>query len=135
MGNLGMGVMLNMLGGNFSTVQAINKSIGKIIERVRVEDNKLLIRFSDGITISVWDDGQSCCEDRYMKTDDDLDEFVGATLISYELKSAPNVVDEWVEHEIQFLDVNTSNGTFQIVNHNEHNGYYGGFAVCAEILE
>ena len=35
-------------------------------------------------------------------------------------------------HEIQFLDVKTSKGVFQISNHNVHNGYYGGFWVIAD---
>ena len=34
-------------------------------------------------------------------------------------------------HEIQFLDVKTDKGIFQMANNNEHNGYYGGFLIEA----
>jgi hypothetical protein len=35
-------------------------------------------------------------------------------------------------HETQFLIVDTTKGSFTIVNHNEHNGYYGGFGLVAQ---
>ena len=32
-------------------------------------------------------------------------------------------------HEVQFLEVKTSKGSFTMSSHNEHNGYYGGFSI------
>lgn len=129
--NLGLGVMLGMLGGNEETVNSIKSSLGKIIKRVYLADDKLLFEFEDGTKLQLWDDGQSCCESRYMVTADELTDFCGAKLLDFELKDAPDVEDKYGSHEVQFLDVKTDNGVFQLANHNEHNGYYGGFYVRA----
>jgi len=118
--NLGLGVMI--------------ESIGKKIKKVWLdkEENQLKFEFVDNTTLKIWDGGQSCCEVRYMETDDVLQEHIGGTLLQFELKDAPNQEDEFGEmHEIQFLDVMTDKGIFQISNHNEHNGYYGGFWIQA----
>lgn len=126
--------MIGMLSGNESTVNAIKASIGKTIESVTLNNNSLNFRFKDSKeSLAVWDDGQSCCESRYMVCADNLKEFEGAQLLGFELKTAPNQDHEWGEHEVQFLDVQTSKGVFQCANHNEHNGYYGGFHVVAAI--
>jgi len=94
---LGMGVMLCMMGGNEETVNAIKESV------------------DDGTQLAIWDGGQSCCEHRYMRTDDDLNEYCGAILQDFELKDAPDIEDEWGEvHEVQFLDVKTDKGIFQM---------------------
>lgn len=131
---LGMGVMLCMLGGNEETVKAINESIGKRIQKVWLDEENDRLRFDleDGTQLVMWDGGQSCCEHRYMRTDDVLEEYDGAILLDFELKDAPDIEDEWGEvHEVQFLDVKTDKGIFQMANHNEHNGYYGGFWIEA----
>ena len=134
MEHFGMGVLLGMLGGNNETVKSIKDSIGKDIKSVQInsETEQLIIEFTDGIKLHLWDDGQSCCEHRYMKCDDDLTEFFGAKLLDFELKEATETEDDHETHEIQFLDVKTSKGIFQVSNHNEHNGYYGGFWVQAK---
>ncbi len=124
--------MIQSLGGNESTINAIKSSLGKVIEKVTLDNNELLLKFTDGTGLKMFDAGQSCCESRYMSTDDSLDDHVNATLLDFELKNAPNMEDEYGDHEIQFLDVKTSNGVFQMANHNEHNGYYGGFWIVAE---
>ena len=130
MSKLGLGVMINMLGSNEGTVEAINASIGKKIVSIALVDNSLRFALSDGSNLSLRDDGQSCCEHRYMSTDDDLSYYVGAELLGFELKDAPSIGDDEV-HEVQFLDVRTSKGVFTMSNHNEHNGYYGGFWIVA----
>jgi hypothetical protein len=129
----GIGVMIGLLGGNEETVNAIKSSLGKKIKNVQLEaDDTLKFEFQDGSSLNIRDDGQSCCEHRYMTTDDDLSEYSGATLLDFELKNAPDQEDEWGEvHEVQFLDVKTDKGVFQMANHNEHNGYYGGFWIVA----
>ena len=131
---LGMGVMLRMMGGNEETVKSINESIGKRIQKVWLDEENDQLRFDleDGTQLVMWDGGQSCCEHRYMRTDDVLEEYDGAILLDFELKDAPDIEDEWGEvHEVQFLDVKTDKGIFQMANHNEHNGYYGGFWIEA----
>jgi hypothetical protein len=134
MENLGMGVMLGILGGNEETVNSIKSSLNKTIEKVELDGDDLVISFTDNTKLIIWDGGQSCCESRYMTTDDNLSDFNGATLLDLELKSVEyGDNDGWSEHEIQFLDVKTSEGVFTMVNHNEHNGYYGGFYIKAKL--
>ena len=133
MENLGMGVMLGILGGNEETVNSIKSSLNKVIETVKLDEENLVISFTDNTQLTIWDGGQSCCESRYMTTDDNLSDFNGAVLLDLELKSADDIDNGWEVHEIQFLDVKTSNGVFTMVNHNKHNGYYGGFYVKAKL--
>ncbi len=134
MSQLGMGVMIKMLGGNTESAAAFSGSLGKTITDVSLgDDDALHFEFSDGTKMCLFDDGQSCCESRYMRTDDDLSQFIGSQLLDAEIKDAPNVEDEYGEsHEVQFLEVKTSTGSFTMASHNEHNGYYGGFAIRAE---
>lgn len=131
MNHLGLGVMIGMLGGNEMTVNAIKASIGKTITDVALVDEKLKFVFSDGKKIVIFDNGQSCCESRYMTTDDDLSYFKDCTFDNIELRDAPNMPNEWGEHEVQFLLITTSKGVFTMETHNEHNGYYGGFLIVA----
>ena len=133
MGNLGLGVMLGMLSGNASTVEAVRSSVGKTIESASLVENVLRIKLGDGSTLSLRDDGQSCCEARYMRTDDDLAYYAGSTLLDFELADAPSVKAEYEEHDVQFLHVKTSKGSFTMSNHVEHNGYYGGFLIVASV--
>ena len=140
MSDLGLGVMIKMLGGNEKAVKAIQSSLGKEIMGLELRENggnpdDLLFTFTDSTAMKVWDGGQSCCEHRYMHTDDVLSDFVGATLMDIEVRDAPNVEDEYGDvHEVQFLVVTTSKGAFTVETHNEHNGYYGGFWIEAEIV-
>lgn len=120
--------MIQALSGDRSG-EHLKASIGKTIKSVKLEESTLRIEFRDGTYLSAHDEGQSCCETRYMRTDDDLDKFTGATLTGIRIRTADNVKHEYEEHEVQFLDVETSLGVFTMSNHNEHNGYYGGFAV------
>lgn len=136
MGQLGIGVMIHALfGGTEDTVKAIQEAIGKTIQQVTLEEKCFLLWFSDGMSLGISDDGQSCCESRYMRTDDDLSVIVGATFQGAEIRKAPNEPDEYGEHEVQFLLITTSAGVVTIANHNEHNGYYGGFWLCAKLYE
>ncbi|MDC6673798.1 hypothetical protein OEZ80_25875, partial [Leclercia adecarboxylata] len=98
-----------------------------------VDGHKLVIKTGPygGNWLVIRDDGQSCCESRYMSTDDDLSSFVGATFLGCEIEDGPHEADD-PDHETQFLIVSTSLGKFTVVNHNEHNGYYGGFSIRFE---
>jgi len=141
MENLGLGVMLKMLGGNGDIVNAIQSSLNKKIIKVYLNDNEdeinvLNIKFEDNSILQLWDGGQSCCELRYMTTDDNLLEFSNCKLIKIEVKDGGSKEeDDYGEHEIQFLEITTDKGSFQMVNHNEHNGYYGGFWIQAKIIK
>ena len=82
------------------------------------------------------DSGQSCCEDYgYFMTNDEIDEFIGASLLSID------VVDDCLNKEklkdlsfdygggVMFVNFETDKGTLQFTAYNEHNGYYGHEAV------
>lgn len=110
--------------------------VGKVIRQVSIRedergDNTLEIHFEDDTGIGFFDDGQSCCESRYMSVDgDDLTEFVGAKYVEAFVKDGPEIESEYGDvHEIQFLEVRTSKGSITVSAHNEHNGYYGGFSI------
>lgn len=94
---------------------------------------ELLLTFDDGAKISIRDEGQSCCESRYITTDDDLSKIVGGKLKRIESKAAPDKErgeDDWGDHEMCFVEVGTDECFITICTHNEHNGYYGGFALA-----
>lgn len=130
MSGLGMGAMLHILGGG--SANSADKYYGRtVIAAIHDDDaNKVFLTFDDGVRIAIWDDGQSCCESRYITCDDDPARIVGGKLVSIETKDAPEVVGEWGEvHEQVFVDVTTTEGTITFTTHNEHNGYYGGFGL------
>jgi hypothetical protein len=117
--------------------ELFSSKIGKVIESLKIENDELCFTFeNDTQPIKLYDAGQCCCESRYMHTDDDLEYYIGAKLQGAEIADGPEEEDgKWGEtKESQFLKVETSKGVFTVVNYNEHNGYYGGFAVeCAAI--
>lgn len=134
MSQLGMGVMINILGGNEKSVKAFRNAIGKTITGIVVKDNTLSIAFSDKTILYLKDDGQRCCESRYMVCDDNLGKYVGGKLLEANTEAAPDPPkkSEWEEsHEAQFLHIKTTKGSFTVSNHVEHNGYYGGFWIVA----
>ena len=108
--------------------------IGKTIAALRLgDDDALHFEFSDGSKMKLSDEGQMCCEHRYMRTDDNLGDYVGARLLGAQIKDAPKVQDEYDSHEVQFFEVQTNKGVFTMASHNEHNGYYGGFWIKAVV--
>jgi hypothetical protein len=144
MSNMGLGVMLGMLSGNKDTIEALKASVGKEIIALELvtepenewKEDELLFTFADESQLGIWDGGRSCCESRYMTTDDTLQDFVGATFDKVELRDAETQKDEYGDpHEIQFLLVTTRKGVFTVETHNEHNGYYGGFYVKANLVQ
>lgn len=130
--NIGIGVVLKALSGNEETIKTLKESLDKEITALVLEDNELKITFKDGTKIALFDGGQSCCENRYMNTDDTLTDYVGAKLQGVEVAPGPELPCEYDLKESQFLKVETSKGTFTVVNYNEHNGYYGGFYIEAK---
>lgn len=127
MSQLGIGAMLHYLSGG--SEQNADKYYGRTVAAAEMSDERLRITFTDGAKIAIWDDGQSCCENRYMRTDDDLSSIVGGKLMRIEAKAGPDEQDDYGEHEQVFVEVATDKGFITICNHNEHNGYYGGFGL------
>lgn len=91
------------------------------------------IDFDNGTGLKFEDDGQQCCEKRYMDNDgDDLREYIGSQYIGYSVKDAPTIEYDYDCHEVQFLEILTSVGPITLSMHNEHNGYYSGFMLNVE---
>lgn len=131
--HLGMGVMIGMLSGNKEAVETIQASLGKTIANLELkEDDRLYFTFTDGSGMVVFDDGQSCCESRYMRTDDRLSDALGAVLLNLEVRDGPVESGDYGSHDIQFLLVTTRKSVLTFSSHNEHNGYYGGFWIVAK---
>ena len=125
---IGMGAMIHYLGGGSENDAA--SYCGRKITAAQMKDNRLNLTFADGIKIAIWDDGQSCCENRYMTTDDDVSSLVGHLLHHIEGKEASNGETDYGEcYESVFVEIGTDDGCVTIVNHVEHNGYYGGFGL------
>lgn len=131
----GMGVMLGMLSGNEESVNTFQAHKDKEIKDLGIVDNALLFTFTDDTRMKLFDDGQSCCESRWMHTDDKLSDFIGATLQGADMREGPTTDEDGEPKESQFLIVSTSKGQFTAVNYNAHNGYYGGFWIVAASVE
>jgi hypothetical protein len=125
-----------MLSSNKESIRAFKQAIGKTIVDLGIKENKLVFTFDTGLKMALYDNGQSCCEHRYMHTDDKLSDFIGATFQDAEVRAGGrNEIEEYEDVlDSEFLIITTSKGQFTIVNYNEHNGYYGGFAIEAKII-
>lgn len=111
-----------------------SKYVGKTITSVIFgDDERIILSFTDSTKIAIFDGGQSCCEHRHMSTDDDLGTLVGGTLTHITERDGSDIESDYV-HEICFVEVGTNKGFITLVNHNEHNGYYGGFALRIQEL-
>jgi hypothetical protein len=122
-------------GWDSATKEAATAAVGHRISSIELRGDKLRIGLDDGRTLELYDGAQGCCEHRFMTTDDELDYFIGAGLLDIDLRpgaSESSTVDDFEDTE--FLDIRTSRGVFTMVNHNHHNGYYGGFDITARLL-
>jgi len=136
MGKTGVGVLLSRLVGLDDSAAAFSASVGKELAAVELVSDELLLTFVDGTQMAMYDDGQSCCEHRYMTTDDDLAYFVDSILLGVEVADAPSLITDYYDdnvHDVQFLKITTSKGVFTMETHNEHNGYYGGFTMRCKL--
>lgn len=72
---------------------------------------------------------QSCCENfGYFMTNDNIDDFVGASLNSVHITDDLLKVEDFDKKysgQVMFVNFETSKGTLQFVAYNDHNGYYG----------
>jgi hypothetical protein len=130
------------------TLRALRGAVGQRIESIEcipgVRDraglemdqaDKLCFRLQNGMNLLVYDSAQSCCERRYMTIDDELDYYAGTVLYGIEVVSVPPTRPVGEDNlEMSFLVVRTSAGEFVVAMHNEHNGYYGGFALGALLI-
>jgi hypothetical protein len=128
--SLGLGVMIARLGVGSS--RSASEYLGhKIVEaQLDSEYDRFILKFENGKRIAIVDDGQCCCEHRYVSTDDDVSALIGGTLVRIEARDGPSVDGNTDDcHETCFVEVATDQAHVTLVNHNEHNGYYGGFAL------
>lgn len=114
-----------------------SKYYGLKIVDAKFSESKISLEFENGKRIEIFDDGQCCCESRYLTTDDDIHELVGKSLTKIETKEGPSIVDlaesdEKYLHETMFLEIWTNSSVINITAHNGHNGYYGGFCPTIE---
>lgn len=76
----------------------------------------------------------SCCEARYIETDDDIEDIIGGDLLYIETKETgeykviKNKDHSEDYHEIMFLEIATTRGFITYAAHNIHNGAYSGFS-------
>jgi len=109
--------------------------LGREIASAKFEDDTLSLAFTDGTSAQLWDGGQSCCETRYVTTDDDPVTLVGNCIVSITTKPGPCEDVDYTVHEQVFVEVQTTGGFITLVTHNEHNGYYGGFSVRVKFAQ
>lgn len=101
--------------------------VGQRIRLVQVHEEEARIFLKERVVV-VEDDGQDCCEHRFMSCDDTLSEFLGATLLDITVEDVgTGEGEDYEHHEIQFVHIKTSLGVITLQSHNIHNGYYGGF--------
>lgn len=113
-------------------IKGVEQLFNKTIESVHCSGDELEFVFTDKTKFIFEDVGQSCCERRYMNTDDCLSYYSGSRFVNASIEDGPREDSprEYGNHaDTQFLVVTTTKGQFTVVNYNEHNGYYGGFCV------
>lgn len=130
---IGLGAMIHYLGRGSEHDPA--KFYGRKIKKAFIENDKFVIEFTDKSQISIWDNGQSCCESRFMTCDDDPSSLKGGKLIKVEVKEFKSSDDDdYYCHDQCFVEIATDKkGFVTLVNHNQHNGYYGGFGLTVTL--
>jgi len=96
---------------------------------IRERGKDFHIHFDDGSTLTIVDNMSLCCETRWIDTDDNLNDILGAKLLGIDLKESGG--DR--RGDIQFVEIRTTEGSVILKNYNEHNGYYSGWDLA--ILE
>ena len=158
MSSLGTGVMIRMLFGGRENERPVEAFMGDTITEAALVDDKLQLVFASGRKVALSDEGQSCCESRYITTDDNVSDLVGGKLVTIEERDGgdqqgpcstcqgPNAYDPpdsgktcyscngtGIEsngsHDLAFVVIQTDKSSITLCTHNEHNGYYGGFAL------
>lgn len=118
--------------GNMTVVQLEGryhpaaKYAGRTVIAADISENEFRLSFEDGARIMIWDDGQSCCESRYLTTDDDLGDLIGKKFWYVETKPVEVQEDGDESHEIVFVEIGYEDDHITLASHNRHNGYYSG---------
>lgn len=120
--------------GSLKDEEKLKSLIGKTIENLVLEDNKIYLTL-DGKKFTIYDDMQLCCEYRYIDTDDNIKSYVGSTILDIGLKGAYKRIEEWTDQDIAFLKIQTTVGVITFNTYNEHNGYYGGIYLSVKEQE
>lgn len=92
-----------------------------------------VIEFETGEKLWLWDDGRLCCEKRYMTTDDDPHCLINTRLVMVYGTGVDRDYGESCCYEAVFITVQTDKCSVKLVNHNEDNGQYAGFALRATL--
>ena len=121
-------------------------ALNREIYNVEFKKDILIIKFSDDTGIILKDNELSCCEKRYLSCDDELSSFCYKTEKIFQVKYPIfygieiNDVNTYADpsynekendnHSVQFMKINTSEGTFTVCAHSkDHNGYYDKFDI------
>jgi len=125
----GIGAMLHYLGGGSN--EDLDRFYGRKIHNAVFDDdeNFFEIEFEDGGKIRITDQGQSCCESRYMTCDDRPEDLVGGELTRIEVTKHEDKEEGYGCHETCFLIIESTKMSITVCTHNRHNGYYGGFGL------
>lgn len=128
MSKMGVGAIIGLLSSNGVSDKA--QFIGRTISSVSVEEKRVVVGFTDGAGFVLKDEGQSCCEYRYLTTDDDPNALVGLTFRDIVEKPGECKEEEGGEcHDTMFVDIVADGAWITLCTHNEHNGWYGGFSI------
>lgn len=92
----------------------------------------LVISFEDDTFLEIFDSGQLCCELRFMSCSDVLGDLVGHTFNSINMKTLGSDGSDPF-YDVAFLEIKAGDEIVTITNHNQHNGYYGGFNLVVNI--
>ena len=104
----------------------LRKHVTQQIRSITLSDKELVITTDRGRI--AFTDKKHDTQGNYIRTDDALHDFVGAYFLSAILKGWDSLPSDFT-HDVQFLEVVTTNGSLSICSHNEHDGWYCGFDV------
>ena len=98
---------------------------GKIIKHIAFEEftDSLGIEFTDGSHLHIENESHHNLEDRYIRCSDNLQSFIGATILCIAERDGPSerpTVSDY--HDTKFVHIVTNGGTIVLHCHNEHNG-------------
>ena len=81
---------------------------GKQIESIKFDEYRIVISFTDGKGIMIYDNGQSCCETRYIHTDvTDLSYYNNTILNDIDVVDSQYIEDDFdyrIENRVDLID-------------------------------
>lgn len=94
-------------------------AVGKQITSAYKSDNQICINFIDNSKLLIFDDGQSCCEHRYLTCDDYLEGMIGEFFSSISTTCCDNLdSSEDMYHEVRFVTIYTNRDHYTACTHN-----------------